>query len=158
MAARTREHLKRKEEPKIGRPIKIAKSATIDTGYDNALGLGVVGGDTGTAATQIVCQVKIGSNPEAVGYIIRQKGAHKYLVTDGTNTGICALSDEADGALSDGAMTVTITKLDTTTARLAHFGDTYGTDFTGTGYYLTFGAAAPAPQGSLYEIAQVASA
>jgi hypothetical protein len=55
-------------------------------------------------------------------------------------------------------MTVTITKLDTTTSRLAKIGDTYGFDFTGTGYNLTFGAPAAAPQGSLYEIAQVESA
>jgi hypothetical protein len=142
----------------VGRPLKIAKSATIDTGYDNGEGLGIVGGDTGFATLQIVCQVKIGANPESVGYIIRQKGATKYIVTDGTNTGICALADKADGTLDDGDMTVTITKLDTTTARLSYFGDTYGRDFTNTGYNLTFGAPGPAPQGSLYEIAQVASA
>jgi hypothetical protein len=142
----------------MGRPLKIAKSATIDTGYDNGEGLGVVGGDTGLATTQILCRVKIGTNPEAPGSIIRQKGSSKYIVTDGTNTGICALSDQPDGTLNDGDMTVTITKLDTTTSRLAKIGDTYGFDFTGTGFNLTFGAAAAPPQGSLYEIATVASA
>jgi len=105
-----------------------------------------------------LCRVKIGTNPEADGSIIRQKGSTKYIVTDGTNTGICALVDKADGSLDDGDMTVTITKLDTTTARLSYFGDTYGRDFTDTGYNLTFGAPAAAPQGSLFEIAQVASA
>lgn len=142
----------------MGRPLKIAKSATIDTGYENGEGLGIVGGDTGLAATQIICRVKIGANPEADGYIVRQKGSTKYIVTDGTNTGICALVDKADNTLSDGDMTVMITKLDTTTAYLSYFGDTYGRDFTGTGYNLTFGAPAAAPVGSLYEIAQVASA
>lgn len=142
----------------MGRPLKIAKSATIDTGYNNPSGYGVVGGDTGVAATQILCQVKIGANPEAAGYIIRQKGNTKYLVTDGVNTGVCVLADLPDGSLTDDTMTVTITKLDTTTARLAKFGDSYGYDFTGTGYYLTFNAAAAVPAGGIYEVAQVASA
>ena len=142
----------------MGRPLKTAKSATIDTGYNNPSGYGVVGGDTGIAPTQIVCQVKIGANAEAPGFIIRQKGAKKYLVTDGTNTGICFLTDEADGALTDGAMTVTITKLDASTARLANFSDHFGYDFTNTGYYLTFGAAAAVPTGGIYEVATVESA
>lgn len=142
----------------MGRPLKIAKSATIDTGYENGDGLGVVGGDTGFGTLQIVCRVKIGTNPEATGFIIRQKGATKYIVTDGTNTGICALADQPDGSLNDGDMTVTITKLDTTTGRLAKIGDTYGFDFTNTGFNLSFNAPGPRPAGSLYEIAQVASA
>ena len=142
----------------MGRPLKIAKSATIDTGYSNPSGYGVVGGDTGIAATQVLCQVKIGSNAEAPGYIIRQKGNRKYLVTDGVNTGVCVLADLATGTLTDNTMTVEITKLDTSTARLAKFGDSFGIDFTGTGYYLTFNAAAAVPPGGIYEVAQVASA
>ena len=141
----------------MGRPIKIAKSATIDTGYVNGEGLGIVGGDTDSTGLQILCRVKIGANAEADGYIVRQKGARKYLVTDGTNTGTCALADVADGSLGDGDMTVTITKADTTTARLSKMGDTYGIDFDENGYNLTFGSPASAPVGSLYEIAQVAS-
>ena len=142
----------------MGRPLKTAKSATVDTGFNNPAGYGVVGGDTGIAVTQILCQVKIGANPEAPGYIIRQKGAKKYLVTDGTNTGICFLTDEATGTLTDDAMTVTITKFDTTTARLANFTDHFGYDFTNTGYYLTFNAAAAVPTGGIYEVATVESA
>lgn len=142
----------------MGRPIKIAKSSTIDTGYENALGLGVVGGDDSLGSDQILCRVKIGTNAEADGYIVRQKGSRKYLVSDGTNTGICILADEDDGDLNDNEMTITITKLDTTTARLKKLGDTFGIDFDNNGYNLTFGSPAAAPQGSLYEIAQVASA
>jgi hypothetical protein len=142
----------------MGRPLKIAKSATIDSGYNSPSGYGVVGGNTGIATTQILCQVKIGANPEAPGYIIRQKGSKKYLVTDGTNTGICFLRDEATGALTDDSMTVTITKFDTTTARLANFSDSFGYDFTDTGYYLTFNAAAAVPVGGIYEVATVESA
>jgi hypothetical protein len=140
----------------MGRPLKIAKSATIDTGFDQPYG--VVGGDTTIAVNQVLCQVKIGSNPEAPGSIIVQKGAKKYLVTDGTNTGICFLTDEPTGTLSDSSMTVTITKFDTTTARLANFTNHFGYDFTETGYYLTFGAAATVPVGGIYEVATVESA
>ena len=118
----------------------------------------MVGGNTGLATTQVLCQVKIGTNAEAPGYIIRQKGARKFLVTDGTNTGICTLADLADTTLTANTMTVTITKLDTTTERLAKFGDSFGIDFTGTGYYLTFNAPAAVPVGGIYEVAQVASA
>ena len=140
----------------MGRPIKTAKSNTIDTGY-GASQYGVVGGAYGIAGTQIACQVKIGTNAEAAGYIIRQKGARKFLVTDGVNTGVCVLADRALGALADGEMTIEITKLDTTTARLAKFGTSFGVDFTGTGYYLTFGAAAAVPTGGIYQVATVAS-
>jgi hypothetical protein len=142
----------------VGRPIKTAKNPTVDTGFDNPSGYGVVGGDTSLSVAQIECLVKIGTNPESVGSIVRQKGASKYLVTDGTNQGICSLSDEVPGALSDGAMTVTITKLDTTTARLKNFTNHFGYDFTNTGYYLTFNAAAAIPAGGIFEVAQVASA
>lgn len=142
----------------MGRPLKIAKSPTVDTGYNNPSGYGVVGGDTSLTVSQVLCQVKIGANPEAPGFIIRQKGAKKYLVTDGTNTGICFLTDEPTGSLSDGSMTVTITRFDTTTARLANFSDSFGYDFADIGYYLTFNAAEPVPVGGIYEVATVESA
>jgi hypothetical protein len=141
----------------MGRPIKTAKSAAIDTGYSNVPGYGIVGGNTGIAGTQIKCRVKIGSNAEADGWIIRQKGARKYLVTDGTNSGTCALADKANGSLAAGDMTITITKLDASTARLSKFGDSFGSDFAGNSYYLSFGAAAGVPIGGIYEVAQVAA-
>lgn len=142
----------------MGRPLKTAKSATVDTGFSNPAGYGVVGGDVAIAVNQVLCQVKIGANAEAPGFIIRQKGAKKYLVSDGTNQGICFLTDDALGSLTDNAMTVTITKFDTTTARLANFSDHFGYDFTSTGYYLTFGAAAGVPAGGIYQVATVESA
>lgn len=146
----------------MGRPLKIAKSATIDSGFNNPAGsgntYGVVGGDTALSVPTVLCRVKIGANAETDGYIIRQKGASKFLVSDGTNTGICSLANLADGTLTSDTMTVTITKLDTTTARLAKFSNHFGLDFSDTGYYLTFNAAAAAPSGMLYTVAQVASA
>lgn len=136
----------------------------MDTGYENGEGLGIVAGNTALSGTQIKCRVKIGTNAEADGYIIRQKGARKYLVTDGANTGTCALADVADGSLTDGDMTITVTKFDTSTARLAKFGDSFGSVFTSTpgeyeSFYLSFGLpAADAPEdGIYYEVAQVAS-
>jgi hypothetical protein len=119
----------------------------------------VVGGNSGIAGTQIQCRVKIGANAEANGYIIRQKGARKFLVTDGVNIGQCSLVDLANGTLTDNSMTITITRGDAATRRLAKLGDAFGIDFTNQGYILTFGAASSTPPaGSPYQIATVASA
>jgi predicted RNA binding protein YcfA (HicA-like mRNA interferase family) len=84
----------------MGRPLKIKKSTTIDIGFnpfasltapvvpspvfDNATEyLGVVGGsdavDTATYPT-VKVRVFITGFAEEDGYIIRQKGSHKYLV------------------------------------------------------------------------------
>lgn len=139
----------------MARPLKIQKT-TIQAGFAGQYG--IVGGDTTLAGNQIKCRVKIGSNAEADGWIIRQKGARKFLVSDGTNTGICILADTVDGNLAIDTMTVTATLLNSSTVRLAKFGDSYGTSFTGAGYYLTFGAAATTPDGGIYAVASVAKA
>ena len=86
----------------MGRPLKIKKSTTSDIGFNAQAGLtapvlpspvfdssteylGVVGGsntvDTATYPT-VKCRVFITGFAEADGYIIRQKGSHKYLVGD----------------------------------------------------------------------------
>lgn len=116
----------------MGRPLKIKKTnETTTTGVDigfNAFAaltapvypdtfntdqfVGVVGGnDTGgTLATPaypvVKCRVFITGASEADGYIIRQKGSIKYLVTDGTNTGVCTLANQAEGALTAGNMNI----------------------------------------------------
>ena len=89
----------------MGRPLKIKKSTTIDIGYPafgdlvdpvynsaNTLNstqfLGVVGGNNtvDTAAYPTVkVRVYITGQAEADGYIIRQKGSHKYLVGSTTS-------------------------------------------------------------------------
>ena len=56
-----------------------------------ASGNGGVGGLTSLSGNQIQPTVKIGSASAASGSIIAQKGAHKFRVTDGTNTGTCTL-------------------------------------------------------------------
>lgn len=146
----------------MGRPLKIAESNTVDTGFNNPPGVsntyGVVGGDTALTDPTIRCRVKIGANAEANGWILRQKGKSKFLVTDGTNTGVCSLANTANGALTADTMTVTITKLDTTTARLAYFTNRHGVDFSNNSYILSFNAAAAVPAGTLFEVAQVTSA
>jgi hypothetical protein len=84
----------------MGRPLKIKKSTTTDIGFNALAGLtapvlpspvfdtdteylGVVGGsntvDTATYPT-VKCSVFITGFAEEDGYIIRQKGSHKYLV------------------------------------------------------------------------------
>jgi len=140
----------------MARPLKIQKTA-IQAGYP-AGQYGIVGGNTTLTGNQVKCRVKIGTAAEADGWIIRQKGARKYLVSDGTNTGHCVLADTVDGNLAANTMTVTATLLNASTLRLAKFGDSYGYSFTGVGYHLTFGAAAAAPTGSIYAVASVAKA
>lgn len=141
----------------MGRPLKTAKGPGIDTGYSNLYG--VVGGNSGIAGTQIRARVKIGGNAEANGWIIRQKGARKFFVSDGVNTGTCVLVDKTNGTLLADEMTITITDAGATTHRLARLNDTQGVTFANAVFILTFGAAsATPPPGSTYQVATVASA
>lgn len=127
----------------MGRPLKIKKSSTVDIGFNNPAidHFGVVGGDTSlsTASHPVTrVRVKIGSNSEADGHIIRQKGASKYLVTDGANTGTCALVDESDTNLTADTMTVTVRLDDSSEVRLKRFTNRWGLDFSDTRYLLNF--------------------
>jgi hypothetical protein len=72
----------------MGRPLKTTKVAGTDTGFPSATS-GVVGGNTSITGSQILARVKIGSQTEANGYIIRQKGKNKFLVASTT-----AIQDE----------------------------------------------------------------
>ena len=67
----------------MGRPLKTTKAAGIDTGFPSATS-GVVGGKTSISGSQILARVKIGSQAEANGYILRQKGKNKFLVASTT--------------------------------------------------------------------------
>lgn len=145
---------------KMARPLKIAKSSTVDIGFPNngttnngfsGNGIGVVGGNN--VSLNVVVQVKIGDNDEASGYILRQKGKRKFLVTDGTNTGICALVNEADGDLANDQMTITATKDDTSTVRFSTMTNKWALDFDSNKYLLSFfsTAAAGDTPGTAYE-------
>ena len=149
----------------MGRPMKTSKNSDVDTTYNNPLGLSdtyrIVAGNTTQTGPQTVCRVKVGSNLEGDGFIIRQKGARKYLVDDGSgNQGICTLADSADGALADNTMTVTVTLDDASTVRMERIkGSGRGLDFSGDAYILSFNTAYPADTygGQPYPIVTVES-
>ena len=128
----------------MGRPLKIKESATVDVGFNNPAGgqyYGVVGGDTDLsnyAHPVVKVRVKITGESEADGYIIRQKGSSKYLVSDGTNTGVCSLVNLTDSNLTDGDMTVTVTLPDSNEVRLKRFSNRFGLDFSDNRYLLNF--------------------
>ena len=89
----------------MGRPLKIKESATVDVGFDNPTGgqyYGVVGGEDtlSTYAHPVLkVRVRITGESEADGWIVRQKGASKYLVEDASgNTGVCVLANLADSS------------------------------------------------------------
>jgi hypothetical protein len=138
-------------ENKMGRPLKIKKTTTKDIGFNSFSELenpvfpvtvsaseffGVVGGDdsAGTLATAtyptVKIRVKIGSAVEADGSIIRQKGSTKYLVTDGTNTGVCILANLADGALTANTMTITMDEGDSTPLRVSRLTNKWALDYS----------------------------
>lgn len=144
----------------MARPLKIAKSSTIDIGFPNdgttdngftGNGIGVVGGDN--VSLNVVVRVKIGANAEADGYILRQKAKRKYLVTDGTNTGVCTLADVADASLADDDMTITATDNAAGTIRFSTMTNKWALDFADNKYLLSFlsTAAAGATPGTAYE-------
>ena len=123
----------------MGRPLKIQKTATngqAKTG--GTYSIGVNGGDTGLAGAQIQIRVKVGSNAEADGYIIRQKGSAKFLVSDGTNEGVCTLSDLNDASLTADTMTITVNDASSTATRLARISNKFGIDFSDNRVALSF--------------------
>lgn len=77
--------------------------------------LGATGGLTSVAGNQIQPAVKIGAASAGNGSIKAQKGSRKFLVTDGTNTGICTLVNKASGSLAANEMSITVTKADAST-------------------------------------------
>ena len=86
---------------------KTAKSATVDTGYP--VGTAQVGGLTSISGNQIQPQVKVGSASAGAGSIIAQKGIRKFLVTDGSNEGVCALANTDVGNLTANTMSIECT-------------------------------------------------
>lgn len=154
----------------MGRPSKKAKvnseSVVVDTGLNNPEGAGatygVVIGDTAQAAPTIKAKVKIGSNAAADGFIVRQKGKRKFLVSDGTNTGVCTLVDKASGDLLPDEMYVEVEDSAAAKFKLATLSAKFGTTFPDqsgvvTKVILTFNAAVAATATSL-AIVKVTSA
>ena len=144
----------------MGRPLKIKKTTTKDIGFNawdtltspvvpdlfntdqftNVVGGNDSANDLATATYPVVkCRVFIsGAGAEADGYIIRQKGATKYLVTDGTNTGVCTLANEADGALTEGNMNITMSVGDSAATTIARLTNRYALDYSNNRYAINF--------------------
>ena len=102
--------------------------------------IGGVGGNTNQVAPAIQPTVKIGSNSAASGYIIAQKGAHKFRVTDGSHTGICTLVNLATPTAAN-TMSIIVTKSDSTTFRASRITNKFVYDFAGHKYRYWFAAA-----------------
>lgn len=81
----------------------------------------------------VLARVRIEGESEEDGYIVRQKGERKYLVYGSSSgaTGVCVLSNEADSAVSEGNMTLTIFTSDSSAIRLSKLTNKYATDWTG---------------------------
>ncbi len=144
----------------MGRPLKIKKTTTKDIGFNawdvltapvvpnyfttsqftNVVGGNDTGGALATATYPVVkCRVFIaGAGAEADGYIIRQKGATKYLVSDGTNEGVCTLADEADGALTEGNMNITMSIGDSTATTIKRLTNRYALTYGNVRYAANF--------------------
>jgi len=85
--------------------------------YINGAYVGGTGGDTGQVGRQIQSQVHINGQSSAQGFIVRQKGEHKFLVQDaGTNRGVCTLVNSPSPAA--GQMNILLT-LNTAAANIA---------------------------------------
>lgn len=101
------------------------------------------------------------SSNAAVGDVFTATVAGTGLTTTGVvnQVGICALSNTAPLTV-DGTMSITATRADASTFRLAKLSSYFGLDFLGNGYVLSFNAAAVAnpSNGQPYPIVQVASA
>ena len=129
----------------MGRPVKIKKSLTVDTGFNNPAGgqyYGVVGGEdtlSNYAHPTLKVRVRISGQSEADGWIIRQKGASKYLVEDASaNQGVCVLANSADAALAEGTMTITAQDSGSTEFRIKRMSNKYALDFSNNRYLINF--------------------
>ena len=123
------------KEKKMGRPLKIQKSATVDTGFPQS-STGVVGGNTALSGNQIQVRARVEGYSEGDGFIVRQKGSRKFLVTVGANTGVCSLVDVVNGALAEGEMTIEIIKSDSTTIRAKRISNHFAQDFSDNKFLL----------------------
>ncbi len=118
----------------MGRPLKTAKSSTIDIGFPQTAS-GVVGGNTSITGNQVLCRVKVGANSEANGFIIRQKGKAKFLVEDASgNQGVCSLANTSNSSLANDTMTITCTFANASTFRAKTITNHFVTDFSNVKY------------------------
>jgi len=148
----------------MGRPIKVKRSTTKDIGFipfslltapvvptgftpDSATEYqGVVagegnGGGVATSTYPVVkCRVFIAGQSEEDGWIIRQKGASKYLVRGVTSaaTGVCTVANEAQGSLSSGNMNIAFLDNSSTEVLISRLTNKFAVDYSGTRYAVNF--------------------
>lgn len=60
------------------------------------------------SGNQIKVRAKIGSNAEGDGFIVRQKGTNKFIVTVGANTGVCRVVNKDSGTLAASEMIINV--------------------------------------------------
>jgi hypothetical protein len=86
---------------------KIQKSATVNQYADAGNVIGGTGGLTSITGTQIRPNVYVsGASAATYGSIKQQKGRAKFLVTDGTYTGVCTLQNLPNANLSSTQMSI----------------------------------------------------
>ena len=124
---------------------KIQKSATVNQGFDQSAVIGGTGGLTSITGNQIQVKVYLtGGSQGANGSILRQKGKGRFLVTDGTYTGVCTFANKAGGSLAVGEMSLTATTAAPATFYVFRLTNKFLIDFSGNKYQWKFGAAAGA--------------
>ena len=104
-----------------------ANASVTGNAIQNRVVLGAV------AANSAVGEAFIQALPEA-GFIVRQKGKQKYLVTGGTTglTGACYTANVANTALTPNTMTITATYANAATVKVQSLSDHTGELFTAT--------------------------
>lgn len=95
--------------------------------------IGSVGGIRTQAGPQIAPQVKIGSASVTTGSILRQKGAHKFLATNGTNTAVCKLVNLATPTTAN-TMSIGIILANATQLQASRITNRWVYDFAGNKY------------------------
>jgi hypothetical protein len=95
--------------------------------------VGSVGGIHTLPGPQIAPTVKIGSASATTGSILRQKGARKFLATDGTNTAICTLVNSATPTAPN-TMSIGIILANSTTRYASRITNRWVYDFVGNKY------------------------
>jgi hypothetical protein len=142
----------------MGRPLKIKESTTIDIGFNN-LGsltnpvypatltdsnfLGVVGGNSSVATApyptvQCIVNVDAGTGVEN-GFIVRQKGTIKYLVTGSTSgvTAVCQVVDDATPAINEMCIQMSVNG-DSTLINIKRLTNRWALDFSDVRYVTNF--------------------
>jgi len=105
-------------------------SPTVVNGYH----LGGTGGDTSQSGNQLQGQVHINGHTAGQGFIIAQKGIHKFLVQDASaNTGVCTLANTPNPAA--GQMNILVNLSTLTTANVVTAGNIAG---GATSAYVTY--------------------